>query len=195
MALTEYTKNTTIIGALGTNPAERGLTTQEFKDKFDQFAKEFVAWFNDTHLPEVDEHLAEDVTEAHGNNVDGELNMQDNLLTRPCLKDYAESTTTDTDASGTVDLDLTAGNVFDITVSGETTFTFSNPPASGRAGSFSLIVRQPSVLQTINFPASVKWNDDKAPEFVTEKTAVLTFVTVDAGSRWYGFNGGTKFTT
>jgi hypothetical protein len=61
MALTEYTKNTTIIGALGTNPAERGLTTQEFKDKFDQYAKEFVAWFNGTHLPEVEAGLAKTV--------------------------------------------------------------------------------------------------------------------------------------
>lgn len=70
MAFTEYTGDTTIIGALGTNPAERGLTTQEFKDKFDQFADEFVAWFNETHLPEVaekavvDEHKAE--TTPHG---------------------------------------------------------------------------------------------------------------------------------
>jgi hypothetical protein len=74
MAFTEYTGDTTIIGALGTNPAERGLTTQEFKDKFDQFADEFVAWFNETHLPEVaekavvDEHLAE--TAPHAEVVD-----------------------------------------------------------------------------------------------------------------------------
>lgn len=70
MAFTKYTKDTTIIGALGTNPAERALTTQEFKDKFDQFANEFVAWFNETHLPEVaekavlDEHKAETATQT-----------------------------------------------------------------------------------------------------------------------------------
>jgi hypothetical protein len=72
MAFTKYTKDTTIIGALGTNPAERALTTQEFKDKFDQFADEFVAWFNETHLPEVaekavvDEHKAETATQEGG---------------------------------------------------------------------------------------------------------------------------------
>ena len=59
MAFTEYTKDTTIIGALGTNPAERGLTTQEFKDKFDQFAEEFVEWFNATHIVEANAHLAD----------------------------------------------------------------------------------------------------------------------------------------
>ena len=59
MAFTKYTKDTTIIGALGTNPAERALTTQEFKDKFDQFANEFVTWFNATHIAEADAHLAD----------------------------------------------------------------------------------------------------------------------------------------
>jgi hypothetical protein len=62
MAFTEYTGDTTIIGALGTNPAERALTTQEFKDKFDQFAHEFVAWFNATHITEADAHLAENAS-------------------------------------------------------------------------------------------------------------------------------------
>jgi hypothetical protein len=66
MAFTEYTKDTTIIGALGTNPAERGLTTQEFKDKFDQFAHEFVAWFNETHIAEADAHLADTVYQEGG---------------------------------------------------------------------------------------------------------------------------------
>lgn len=57
MALTLYSGSTNIIGSLGTNPAERGLTTQEFKDKFDQFAEEFVAWFNGTHIGEVESLL------------------------------------------------------------------------------------------------------------------------------------------
>ncbi|HHX11119.1 MAG TPA: hypothetical protein GX729_07130 [Firmicutes bacterium] len=30
------------------------MTTAEFKAKFDQFAEEFVAWFNQTHCGEVD---------------------------------------------------------------------------------------------------------------------------------------------
>lgn len=53
MAFTPYSGATNKIGAIGTSPVERGLTTQEFKDKFDEFADEFVAWFNTTHLEEV----------------------------------------------------------------------------------------------------------------------------------------------
>lgn len=54
MAFTPYTAPTSIIGTLGTNPSQRGLTTQEFKDKFDQFGTEFTAWFNAVHRPELD---------------------------------------------------------------------------------------------------------------------------------------------
>jgi hypothetical protein len=54
MAMTEYTGETEIIGKLGTNPQQRGLTTQQFKDKFDEGLKGFVEWFNDTHKTEFE---------------------------------------------------------------------------------------------------------------------------------------------
>ena len=52
MAMTPYSGDTSIIGKLGTTPQERGLTTQQFKDKFDEGLKAFVEWFNTTHLTE-----------------------------------------------------------------------------------------------------------------------------------------------
>jgi len=54
MAMTEYTGETEIIGKLGTNPQQRGLTTQQFKDKFDEGLKGFVEWFNTTHKTEFE---------------------------------------------------------------------------------------------------------------------------------------------
>lgn len=54
MAMTPYSGDTSVIGKLGTTPQERGLTTQQFKDKFDEALKAFVTWFNATHLPEVE---------------------------------------------------------------------------------------------------------------------------------------------
>lgn len=59
MAMTPYSGDTSVIGKLGTTPQERGLTTQEFKDKFDEGLKEFVEWFNFTHLGEIDERFDE----------------------------------------------------------------------------------------------------------------------------------------
>ena len=60
MPMTEYSGNTEIITNIGTTPQERGLTTDEFKAKFDEGLKAFVTWFNDTHKTEFDAHLADD---------------------------------------------------------------------------------------------------------------------------------------
>ena len=40
MAMTPYSGDTSVIGKLGTTPQERGLTTQQFKDKFDEGLKD-----------------------------------------------------------------------------------------------------------------------------------------------------------
>lgn len=65
MSFTTYTGSTNKIASLGTTPEERGLTTEQFKAKFDEFAAEFVAWFNTTHVVEGNAHLAETAT-MHG---------------------------------------------------------------------------------------------------------------------------------
>lgn len=54
MAMTPYTASVEIITNLGTTPAERALTTDEFKAKFDEGLKAFVTWFNDAHKTEFD---------------------------------------------------------------------------------------------------------------------------------------------
>ncbi len=54
MAMTEYSKTIDTITNIGTNATERGLTTQEFKAKFDYELQQFVAWFNDTHKTEFE---------------------------------------------------------------------------------------------------------------------------------------------
>lgn len=125
----------------------------------------------------------------------GNLDMNRKLLQKSEIKDYSETVITATGVTGTKTLDLTAGNVFDMTLSGNTTFVFSNPSAAGKACSFTLIIRQPSTLRTVTWPASVKWNLDVSPIFYENKTAIITFLTVNGGVRWYGLSGGTSFTT
>lgn len=70
MAMTEYTGDTEIITKLGTTPAERGLSTDEFKAKFDEGLKAFVTWFNDTHKTEFDAHLADIAKIIYGYQID-----------------------------------------------------------------------------------------------------------------------------
>jgi len=126
-----------------------------------------------------------------GGTMSGELVMADELVTRPELKDYAETVNAIGSAGGgTQDIDIEAGNVVSVTVdTSETTFTFSNPSATGKACSFTLILTNGG-SQTVNWPASVKWAGGAAPELTASGVDILTFVTVDAGTIWYGFAAG-----
>ena len=85
---------------------------------------------------------------------------------------------------GALDIDLSTGNYFTKTISADSTFTFSNPPASGTVGSFTLELTHTS--GTVTWPASVKFNSDTAPTLTTGKTHLFFFVTDDGGTRYRG---------
>ena len=85
--------------------------------------------------------------------------------------------------------DLTEGNVHSITLDVDATFTFSNPPASGRSGVLTLYLTQPSVAKAVTWPSSVNWGGDGEPNLFSSGAAtfILTFTTIDYGSVWDGF--------
>lgn len=87
-------------------------------------------------------------------------------------------------------VDCEAGNVFALTTSGNTTFTFSNPPASGTGYGFTLKLTAGGT-HTITYPASVDWAGATAPDApASGETDVLVFITHDGGTTWYGFLAG-----
>lgn len=86
-------------------------------------------------------------------------------------------------AVAALDIDCSAGNYFTKTINGNSTFTFSNAPAS-RSFGFTLELTHTS--GTITWPASVKWPKDTAPTLTTGKTHLFMFVTDDGGTRWRG---------
>ena len=100
---------------------------------------------------------------------------------------------TDLDVTGTIaqnvvamaalDVDCSAGNYFTKTINADSTFTFSNVPAS-RAYSFVLELTHTS--GTVTWPSSVKFPADTAPTLTTGKTHLFVFVTDDGGTRYRG---------
>jgi hypothetical protein len=82
-----------------------------------------------------------------------------------------------------LDVDCSLGNYFIKTIAANSTFTFSNVPAS-RAYSFTLELTLTS--GTITWPVAVKWNNDTAPILTAGKTHLLVFVTDNGGARWRG---------
>jgi hypothetical protein len=87
-------------------------------------------------------------------------------------------------AAGALDLDLNTSNYFTKTISGNSTFTFSNPAASGTVSIFMLELTHSS--GTVTWPGTVKWNADTAPTLTAGKTHLFMFVTDDNGSRYRG---------
>ena len=113
------------------------------------------------------------------------INMADNIVQRPVLKDYAETKV----AMAANDVDLSLGNVQTKTISGAQTLTFSNPPASGSAGSFTLILTNGGSA-AVTFPASVDWPAATAPTLTAAGIDLLVFTTIDGGTNWYGVASG-----
>ena len=75
-------------------------------------------------------------------NANGETNFYDKELQKPLITDYAETLNALGDVGGGTDaINIESGNVVTATVSTATqTFTFTNPSATGKACSFTLIL-------------------------------------------------------
>ena len=138
-----------------------------------------------------DVHLAIAKLSLSGGTMSGETIFADQLVTRPEIKDYAETANAiGGTGGGTQDIDLTLGNVVSATVDTSTnTFTFSNPSATGKACSFTLILTNGG-SQTVNWPASVDWAGGSAPSLTSSGIDALVFTTIDGGTIWYGFLAG-----
>ena len=124
--------------------------------------------------------------------IGGYINFSDEQAIRPEIKDYAETVNVIGDTGGGTDaIDISAGNVVTATVStGTQTFTFTNPSATGKACSFTLILTNGG-SQDMNWPSSVDWADGTEPTLTSSGIDILTFTTVDGGTIWYGFAAGT----
>jgi hypothetical protein len=105
-----------------------------------------------------------------------------------------ETVSTNAAATGAVTLNLTNGNVFNVTMTGNVTFTFSGA-TSGKACSFSLYLRQNATgNHTVTWPGTVKWSGG-APSLTATASAVdiLVFESLDGGTTWYGSLVGANF--
>jgi hypothetical protein len=103
------------------------------------------------------------------------------------LQAYSESKVTNAAATGTVTLDLSTSNVFQNTLTGNTTFAFSNPPANTKVFSFTIITVQDATGgRTITWPASKKFSGGVTPPPTTTANAidVWSVMTYDGGTSY-----------
>ena len=94
------------------------------------------------------------------------------------------SQTSNISAMGANAVDCSAGNYFTKTITGATTFTFTNVP-TGVAYTFTMEVTL-NGSNAITWPAAVKWPADTPPTITDGKTQLFVFITDDGGTRWRG---------
>lgn len=107
---------------------------------------------------------------------------------------YNESYVAVTSSGAATTVNCETGNTFSHTLTENTTFTFSNPPASGTAYSMSIEIIQDASASgfTVTWPTSVDFPAATAPTLTATASAVDVFVftTRDGGTNWYGFTAG-----
>ena len=120
----------------------------------------------------------------------GDVNLSEELKAKSYNETYAAVTSSG--ASTTVNCET--GNAFSHTLTEATTFTFSNPPASGTAYSMSIEIIQDASASgyTVTWPTEVDWPSATAPTLTATASAkdVFVFYTRDGGTNWYGFTAG-----
>jgi hypothetical protein len=114
--------------------------------------------------------------------------MANAYLSALVLKAYAEDKTVNATATGTVTLDLSTTNVFDLTLTGNVTFAFSNPAPSSRVQTFTIIAKQDVTGgRTVTWPATIsKYAGGNVPPATTTTSAIdiWTITTYDGGTTY-----------
>ena len=128
-----------------------------------------------------------------GGTLSGVVDAGDQIISKAVFKDVGETLVVNGTSGSTDTIDLEDGNFHKVTLTANCTFTFSNPPASGTAGSFTLFLIQDGTgSRTVTWPGTVDWAAATAPTLTTTAAAVdvLTFITLDGGTIWNGFVAG-----
>lgn len=144
------------------------------------------------NLLSLNTHIGNKSNPHNVKKADVQLENVDNVKQMPIsngvLENYREKLLT---LSGTsVTINLSSGNVFTHTLSGNTTYSITNA-VNSQAHSFTLRLIQSSTAYSITFPSSVTWGDNSIPDLTKpNKRYNLVFITTDGGITWDGMFGG-----
>jgi len=146
-----------------------------------------AAEINYTDIATLGTSEASKVVTADAN---GDVNLTQELK----ATSYNESYVAVTSSGAATTVNCEQGNTFSHTLTENTTFTFSNPPATGTAYSMSVEIIQDAGASgfTVTWPTSVDFPAATAPTLTATASAVDVFVftTRDGGTTWYGFTAG-----
>jgi len=117
------------------------------------------------------------------------LNMLDNGITRPLIKDYAISKYTPSSSGGVLTIDLNIANVAEYSFTENiSTVTVNNPPASGKYGELTIKFNQhASVAKTITWASKYQFpeGDNHVMSTATSSIDFVHMFTINGGTTWY----------
>lgn len=129
--------------------------------------------------------------------IDLERARVDNVL----FKDYGEilvGGAAGANTGGAFNVDLSAGNMFKITLNATPVdLAFMNPGPSGAMTSFTLIMQQDSVgSRAVNWPSTVLWDGGITPSLTRTpgRMDIFSFMSPDGGRKWFGFTSQQNIT-
>ena len=111
------------------------------------------------------------------------------------LESYSEKLLTNGAATGTINLDLSVQDNFNLTTSGAITLNPINVPTTGKAVSFTVAINQGGTAYAITHPTNTQFSNGNIPDTsAINKTHILSYISYNGGTRWYG-NANLSFTT
>jgi hypothetical protein len=115
------------------------------------------------------------------------------ILNKATFKNFKEVFSSPTISGGTLTLDISNGNVFNVALNANISpMVISTPPNSSLVGNFILIFTADGTGRSVTWASSIKWYNLTPPTLTTTngKRDIFTFVTYDGGTNWYGGIGG-----
>jgi len=112
------------------------------------------------------------------------INFEDQLATRPTLKDYSVQGEILGVVSANATLDLANANFFSATANANLTFSFANASAANTLSGAVLALTNGGAF-TIGWD-NVAWSGGSAPTLTSAGLDILVFVSYDGGANWNG---------
>jgi hypothetical protein len=113
--------------------------------------------------------------------------LKGDAIKSPAISGYKEVVVS-ANITGTYNVDFSTANVFELTVTGNVTLSFTNPALAGFMSNAVIILKQNGTGgYTVTLP-TVKWPGGIAPTQTTTANAVdvYAFFTTDGGTTWRG---------
>jgi len=110
------------------------------------------------------------------------------------MKRYTEGLTSVT-TSGILNIDTAVSNVYSVAMTGNMEINFLTNTAGGAALSATTLLTHDGAGRYVTWGAEVNWANDVIPTLLVTNgdIDILTFISVDYGTTWYGMVGGLKF--